>query len=137
MGSMHWACRGTTCGGRSELMEIELTSRSERLTRVAVRGELSQADFQADDEPLGHLLGEDGYQSPVLVDLSGVCSLDSVAVGWLLLCQKRFRTAGGALVLHSLSPLVQQLFDVLKMHLALTVAADEPSAAEIALRGRP
>jgi anti-anti-sigma factor len=117
-------------------MELNVTPGADGITRVAVCGEVHQTDFLAADEPLSGHLGAEGYQAVVLVDLSGVTTLDSSGVGWLLLCQKRFRTAGGAFVLHSLSPFVLQLFDVLKMHLVLTIAADEPAALEIARRRR-
>ena len=105
-------------------------------SRGSVCGEVRQTDFLVADEPLSGHLGTEGYQGVVLVDLSGVAMLDSSGVGWLLLCQKRFRTAGGAFVLHSLSPFVQQLFEVLKMHLILTIADDESGALDIARRRR-
>jgi anti-anti-sigma factor len=113
-------------------MDLNVTPGADGITRVAVRGDVSQADFVPADEPLTRQLGEDDCRGTVLVDLSGVTTLDSSGVGWLLLCQKKVRTAGGRLVLHSLSPFVQQLFGVLKMHLALTVVADEAAAIEIA-----
>ncbi len=117
-------------------MELIVTPGADGITRVAVCDEVHQTDFLAADEPLSGHLGTEGYQAVVLVDLSGVTTLDSSGVGWLLLCQKRFRTAGGAFVLHSLSPFVLQLFDVLKMHLVLTIANDESAALEIARRRR-
>ena len=116
-------------------MDLKVTSGADGITRVAVCGEVHQADFLVADPLSGHL-GAEGYQGVVLVDLSGVTTLDSSGVGWLLQCQKRFRTAGGAFVLHSLSPFVQQLFDVLKMHLVLTIANDESAALDIARRRR-
>jgi len=121
---------------RSLPMELNVTPGADGITRVAVRGEVHQADFFMADEPLSGHLGTEGYQGVVLVDLSGVTTLDSSGVGWLLLCQKRFRTAGGAFVLHSLSAFVQQLFEVLKMHLVLTMADDESAALDIARRRR-
>ncbi len=117
-------------------MELNVTPGADGITRVLVRGEVHQTDFLLADEPLSGYLGAEGYQGAVLVDLSGVTTLDSSGVGWLLLCQKRFRTAGGAFVLHSLSPFVLQLFDVLKMRLVLTVADDASAALEIADRRR-
>ena len=115
-------------------MDLIVTPSADGITRVAVCGEVSQADFVPVDEPLARQLGEDDCRGLVLVDLSGVTTLDSSGVGWLLLCQKKVRTAGGMLVLHSLSPFVQQLFGVLKMHLVLTVVADESAAVELARR---
>lgn len=117
-------------------MELNVALGADGITRVLVCGDVHQTDFLQADEPLSGHLGAEGYQSLLLVDLSGVTTLDSSGVGWLLLCQKRFRTVGGAFVLHSLSPFVQQLFDVLKMKLVLTLADDESAALDIARRRR-
>lgn len=117
---------------RSLPMELNVTLGADGITRVVVCGEVHQADFLLADEPLSGHLGAEGYQHVLLMDLSGVRTLDSSAVGWLMLCQKRFRAAGGVFVLHSLSPFVQQLFDVLKMHLVLAIADDESAALKIA-----
>ena len=117
-------------------MELNVTLGDDGITRAVVCGEVHQADFLQADEPLSRHLGAEGYHEVLLVDLSGVTTLDSSGVSWLLLCQKRFRAAGGDFVLPSLSPFVQQLFDVLKMHLVLTIAEDESAALEIARRRR-
>ncbi len=117
-------------------MELKITPGPEGITRVAVGGEVHQPDFLLADEPLSGSLGPEGYRGLLLVDLSGVTTLDSSGVSWLLQCQRKFRAAGGAFVLHSLSPFVQQLFDVLKMRLVLSIADDEAAALDLARRPR-
>lgn len=117
-------------------MDLDVKPSEEGITQVRVSGDVIMADFMPAEEPLAKRLGADCYRDPLLMDLSGVSTLDSSGVRWLLICQKRFRLAGGTLVLHSLSPSVQFLFDLLKIHIVLTVAADEPAALEIATRGR-
>jgi len=117
-------------------MDLDVEPSAEGITRVRVSGDVIMADYVPTEEPLAKRLGEDCYRGPLLMDLSGVSMLDSSGVRWLLICQKRFRLAGGTLVLHSLSPTVRPLFDLLKIHIVLTVAADERAALEIAKRGR-
>jgi len=117
-------------------MDLDVRPCAEGITQVRLSGDVIMADFMPTEEPLAKQLGADCYRDALLMDLSGVSMLDSSGVRWLLLCQKRFRLAGGTLVLHSLSPSVQSLFDVLKIHIVLTVAADERAALEIAKRGR-
>jgi len=116
------------------LMELKVTPSPEGIIRVVVSGEVHQPDFLLNEEPLLGSLGSGGYQGTLLMDLSGVTTLDSSGVSWLLQCQRKFRAAGGSFVLHSLAPFVQQLFDVLKMHLVLTIADDEAQALEMARR---
>lgn len=117
-------------------MDLVAEPYSDGIRRVSVCGEVSQADFVTIAEPLGRQLGETCFQETLLLDLSGVSMLDSSGVGWLLLCHRRSRLAGGALVLHSLSPVVKETFDVLKLQLVLNVTADEAAALETARERR-
>lgn len=95
---------------------------------VAVLGEVSQKNLNSEQDPLADLLGPDCYQARVLLNLHGVEVLDSSGVGWLLACHRRFRTGGGTLVLHSLSPFARDVLKVLNMHLLFKMAEDERSA---------
>jgi anti-anti-sigma factor len=97
---------------------------------VEIAGKVTQAKASPFDDPLGELLGSDGYGRDVLLDMSQVEVLDSSGIGWLLTCQKRFREAGGALVLHSLSPMSRNVIKVLNMHAVFKMA----SSGEEALR---
>jgi hypothetical protein len=58
-------------------------------------------------------------------------------VSWLIINHKRFREGGGMLVLHSVPPLVDQVFRLLKMYLVLNIQPDEAAARAAALGGRP
>jgi anti-anti-sigma factor len=80
------------------------------------------------DEPIGKLLGGGCYAERLLLDLHLVETIDSSGVSWLLVCQRKFRTAGGMLVLHSLSPFVQDVVKVLNMRLVFTIADSEQAA---------
>jgi len=117
-------------------MNLNVILGTDGITRVAIWGEISQPDCAPANEPLAGRLTQADYHGALLMDLGGVTALDSTGVGWLLLCQNQCRAAGGMMVLHSLPPIVQQLFDVLKMQLVLTVADDEAAALEMARQRR-
>jgi anti-anti-sigma factor len=61
--------------------------------------------------------------------------LDSSGIGWLLTCQKRFREAGGELVLHSLSPISRNVIRVLNMHSVFKMAGSGDEALRM-LQGK-
>ena len=117
-------------------MNLILQSDEGEFVRVALSGEVLQRYTLTREDMLSGVVGANCYQRRVLLDLSGVKTIDSGGVGWLLGCQKRFRAAGGAMVLHSLSPLAREILGILKMHLVFQMAEDEP-AAQIALQHPP
>ena len=99
---------------------------------VITEGKITQNDFSPGIDPLAELVGPEIYQRNVLLNLGESDYIDSSGVGWLLNSHKRFREAGGALVLHSLSPMVSQVLRVLKMEQVLQVAPDVTSARALA-----
>jgi anti-anti-sigma factor len=113
-------------------MKLEILSEEGGVTRIAVVGDVIQQQLSTGQDPLVALLGEDAYRRHVVVNLQGVEQLDSSGVSWLLACHRRFRNAGGTLVLHSLSPFARDVLKVLKMHLVFRLAEDEKSAVKIA-----
>jgi anti-anti-sigma factor len=112
-------------------MKLLIKSRHTGLSSVELMGEVSQKQLLAQNEPLQELLGEDCYSSHVIMDLRGVESIDSSGIGWLLACQKRFRTHGGTLVLHSLSPAARDVMKILNMQLVFKMAEDEVAARRL------
>jgi anti-anti-sigma regulatory factor len=62
-------------------------------------------------------------------------AIDSSGIGWLLSSQKKFRTAGGLLVLHTLSPFARDVMRILNMQLVFKLADDEGAARRIAEEG--
>jgi anti-anti-sigma factor len=105
------------------------------LTRLECADDLTLLEVDPAGDGLDRLLGPGCYARPVLLSLAGASYIDSAGVGWLVLCHKHFREAGGRLVLHSLSPLVAHVFDVLGLDTVLDVAADEEAARALAGRG--
>ncbi len=113
-------------------MKLSIQSEEGNITRVEVTGEVKQKSLAEYDDPLAELLGSACYRGKVLLDLGGVELLDSSGVGWLLTCHKQFRTQGGALVLHSVSPFARDVLKMLNMHLVLKIADDEAAARKVA-----
>ena len=103
------------------------------LVRVSLSGPVTQRELAPMAEPLLDLLGPSAYAKRVTLDLNDVSYLDSSGVGWLLACHKRMRQAGGKLVLHSYSPIVSNVFRVLKLERVLDLAENALAAEKTAL----
>lgn len=116
-------------------MKLSIKSRQNGLSLAEIMGNVSQKALAAGEEPLQDLLGVDCYRSQVLLDLHGVEAIDSSGIGWLLACQKKFRTEGGTLVLHSLSPAARDVMKILNMQLVFKMAEDETAARRLVEEG--
>jgi len=108
---------------------MKLTVQSENGDPILLRieGRVSQRDVEVHD-PIVECLGENVYSRQLVVDLSEVASLDSSGVNWLLVAQKRMHEHGGKLVLHSLSPIANNVLKVLNLHTVFQVAGSEAAA---------
>jgi anti-sigma B factor antagonist len=104
--------------------------------RVRCANQLTQDDVQGDQDPLQAVIGEGGFGRKVLMDLGKVTYIDSSGISWLLICHKHFVQAGGKLVIHSVPPLVDQVLQLLRLPLILSIAADEKSARALAAGGK-
>lgn len=82
-------------------------------------------------EPFIQLCGPQVYSRSVLVDLSKCHYINSAGVAWLLIHHRRFQEAGGKLVLHSASPVVMQIFSLMKMELVLSLCQDLAEAERL------
>jgi anti-anti-sigma factor len=112
-------------------MDLSLVPSGDGLFKVACSGELTMLDVEGAD-PLEALLGADGFGRTVPMDLGRTTFLDTAAVGWLIGLHKKFQQAGGRLILHSVPPLVDQMFRLLKLPAILHVAGDEAAARALA-----
>jgi anti-anti-sigma factor len=112
-------------------MKLSLVSSGDRVRSVVCSGELTILDVAGAD-PLQALLGPEGFGHTVLLDLGQTTYLDTAAVGWLIGLHKMFKQAGGQLILHSVPPLVDQMFQLLKLPAILHVAGDEAAARALA-----
>ena len=80
------------------------------------------------ENPLEQALGRECYARKVVLSLQKSWYIDSAGVGWLVMCHKRFRDAGGCLVLHSIPPMVNHVFHLLGLTDVLNMADDEAGA---------
>ncbi len=114
-------------------MKMTVAGNDGELVRVALSGPVTQRELAPMAEPLLDLLGPSAYCKRVMIDLNDVSYLDSSGVGWLLACHKRMRQAGGKLVLHSYSPIVSNVFRVLKLERVLDLAENALAAEKTAM----
>src|SRR5690242_19030393 len=96
-------------------MDLALTSSDEKEIQIACAGVVSQADIPLNTDPLGEVIGEGGYSRTVYLNLSLTHFIDSSGMAWLLSRHKKCAAEGGKLVLHSIPPLVRQMFELLKL----------------------
>lgn len=111
-------------------MELKLAADGDPLC-IQVCGRITGPALQPD--PLTAFLGNDVFGRRVLVDLTQSDFLDSSGVGWMLGCNKKFREAGGRLVIHSATPMVMQVFRLMRLTKVLEIV-DDAGAAHEALR---
>ena len=115
-------------------MELKLqTQRNDPVVRVTCEGHISVSGAGPEGpNPLDDVLGPSGFARKVLVDLTKATFLDSSGVSWLIRCQNEFARHGGMLVLHSMPPVVKQVFDLLRLSSLFNLAADQPAAEALA-----
>ena len=104
-------------------------STSDEITTVAISGRITYNTLDPGQDPLALQVPEI-YSRRVFFDMSAVEYIDSSGVSWLLICHKRFREAGGKLVLHSINPMVKQVLGVLKLERVLHLADTAEKARE-------
>jgi anti-sigma B factor antagonist len=115
-------------------MELTLVSETEDLLRLQAKGRLVQSVLEHSD-PLRDALGSEDFSREVLLDLSEIEYIDSSGIGWLLARHKRFREAGGKLILHSASSAVLDVVRMLRLDTVFLLAEDEATAAVLARGG--
>jgi anti-anti-sigma factor len=111
-------------------MQLDLISpRGEDPARVAAKGRITAMDLASTGRnPIAELLGPGWSTKRLLVDLSRTDYLDSSAIGWLIQTNGEFKRNGGALVLHSLPPMVKQVLGLLKIGSLIPLKENEADA---------
>ena len=118
-------------------MKLTVMGRETDLVRLACSGTVSAFTLPERNEMWTDALGADGYTRAVLLDLSAADYLDSSGVSWLIIAHRRFRQAGGRLVLHSLPPRLREMVELLRLPSILDVAADEAAARSLLREAKP
>lgn len=113
-------------------MEIALVSEpGDEVVMVRLSGKVVSPSMEpGPTEPLAAAVGADCYAKRVVVDMEETSFIDSSGIGWILETHKRFEASGGRLVLFNFSPLVMQLFELLKLGSALHLAPNEAQARQ-------
>jgi anti-anti-sigma factor len=113
-------------------MKLTVLSTDNDLTRLQNEGDITQLDFRAGTDLLADVVGPDCYRRKVLINLDKTPYIDSAGVGWLVMCHKHFKEAGGRLVIHTIPPMVNQILRLLRMPEILHIAADDQAAQALA-----
>lgn len=115
-------------------MKVSVESSDGPVIHVACADDITLYEFRTNENPLEQALGgKDCYTRKVLLSLQQSSYIDSAGIGWLVMCHKRFRDAGGCLVIHSIPPMVYHVFSLLGLVDVLNIAADETNAQARAL----
>jgi anti-anti-sigma factor len=116
-------------------MRIEVVSDDGDLLRLRLSGRIELEAGARRSEPISELLGPDVYRRCVLLGLMNTEYIDSSGLSWLVVAQKRFRAAGGKLIVHSIPPVVGDVFKMMRFELVLDMAETEQQAEEMARGG--
>jgi anti-anti-sigma factor len=117
-------------------MQLFLLSEDDNIICLACEGNITQSMMSPDSDPLEDLIGAEGFSRQVLLDLDRTGYIDSSGIGWLVGLHRRFVTAGGRLILHSVPPMVEQVIHLLKLHQLLTIKPDQPAALALAKQAK-
>jgi anti-anti-sigma regulatory factor len=115
-----------------------MVSSEDAVDRVRCSGQVMRYRTPEGPHPLQELLGPDAFARRVLFDMAPTTFMDSSGVAWLLACHRRFESAGGCVVYHSLPPDVDYtLRELLQLDRVLRVAGDAEEAEKKAFEARP
>lgn len=112
-------------------MNFVLAALEDGVAHVRLSGRVSQEELSPFSDAFQDHLGPTAYQQQVLVDLTDVEWLDSSGVSWLLSSLRKFREAGGGLVLHSIPPNVRDVLRVLNLHKTFKIAGSADEAQQL------
>jgi anti-anti-sigma factor len=110
-------------------MKMTVLSDDKGLARLECEGNVVDI---AGRRPLAELLGPSCYSRIVLLNLEKTDYMDSNGISWLITSHKRFKEAGGRLILHSLPPRILDMLKFLRLTTVLNCAADEHQARKLA-----
>jgi anti-anti-sigma factor len=113
-------------------MSLNVISRDEKLVRLGCDGTVMPLPVTADADALEPLLGPDGFRRTLLLDLARADYLGSTGINWLIGVHERCRADGGRLVLHSLSPWLREVAELVRLPKLLCIAEDEAAANALA-----
>lgn len=113
-------------------MNLKIENRDNDVYHLSLSGRISQTTVGSQVDQFSELLGEANYNQKILVSLKNTDYIDSSGIGWLLATDKKVRSAGGTLILHSVPIDVQHVFGLMKLHKVLNIAKDKNAACATA-----
>jgi len=113
-------------------MKLDCSER-DGIVNVNVEGRVVHGEVDLSDDPLKARLGADVYKKKVLINLERTDFVDSAGISWLLIIHKRCREAGGTMVIHSVTPMVRQVLNVLRLDHVFHLASDATAAKTMAM----
>lgn len=125
----------TVVAGES-MMQLVKLSDDGRILRLRAQGPLMPGGTLSDADPLEEEFGSEVYARTVLLSFDGVDGINSAGVSWLLNANRRFRQAGGRLLIHSAPLVVMQALRLLRVDRVLELAESEAQAHQ-RLNGTP
>jgi anti-anti-sigma factor len=117
-------------------MQITIHGQDQGITRIGVKGAITQKKVSQAEKLLPDLLGKDVYRQKVLFSMQESDFIDSSGINWLLICHKRFAADGGRLVLHSIPELADKVLRILRLENVFEIAADETQARQLVQQPR-
>ena len=103
-------------------MRLSLVRDEGDVVLVEAEGSLTASALTYPIDPLAELLTDQVYGRKVMISFAGATMIDSSGLGWLVVCQKRFKQAGGTMVLYELSPMVRQTIQIVRLDRVLQLA---------------
>ena len=99
------------------------------VVRIGAEGDITVRDFaDPGKNPLEIVLGEKWPGHRVIIGLAKINFIDSSAIGWLIDCNRKFKESGGRMILHSPTPRVNDVIDLLRMREVLEICPTEEAA---------
>jgi anti-anti-sigma factor len=113
-------------------MNLQITLDEGEVVLVDCHGDIRRDDPR---DVFEELLGPRCYSRCVIVRLAEARFIDSSGIGWLVVSHRRFRKAGGRLILHSLPKQVDDALHFVRTHDFLTIVGNEVDARTLAAAG--
>jgi anti-anti-sigma regulatory factor len=115
-------------------MRLEIDTIDGKVVALKCFGELTQDSLIREQSPIRALLGDGAYGNRVIIDLSEVPQAYSAGLGWMVASHRRFQSAGGRLVFHSMTPRLEAELNFLHLNAVLFLAKDAATARELAVK---
>ena len=115
-------------------MTLKLVSiESDGVVRISASEQMTAAVLDTTgDQVMASAVGEDWAARNVCLSLEQTVYIDSSALGWLVASHKQFeRNVGRLIILHSVLPAVQEVFDVMRFSSIMSVVDDETSTLKL------